>query len=277
MNMNEPINQQPVTNQSESVEPVAVVPADAPEVQESNSLIDDSSATPAVTETTPAESVPAEAAPTETAAEAAAETAAEAAPAEAEDAPAEDAVAEPDLDATLGALAVAVENVDKRVDALEEQLQGYRDETARTFLQPVFNEMIGIYTDLLQSADFASEDDADTFRGFADHLSYLFTKLDLEVIPTDEDAAFDAKFHASVQKKKSDDEALNGAIARVVRHGLRVVGADRALVPARVAVYKYQAPAAPAESELPTVEPIAESPTTAPEDPALTQREAGQN
>lgn len=205
-----------------------------------------------------------------------------------EDTPVEDATLEAEASPAFEVLMAAVENIDKRLGALEErdakvaeQLQNFRDESARTFLQPMFKEMVGIYSDLLQSADYACENDAEAFRGYADHISYLLNALDLEVIPTDEETAFNARSHASVQKKSTDDKALDSTIARVVRHGLRVVGADRALVPARVAVFKYKKPvdsideSVPVSSEVPETEPSEEAPDMHLNDSAFAQRDAG--
>lgn len=125
-------------------------------------------------------------------------------------------------------------------------VEANREATVIKLLQPMFAQLATLYTDLLKAADFAeAEGEAQNYREFAERLEYLVSLYDLEVIPAEPGQLFNATLHASAMVKKTQVEEQDKTVVRAVRHGLKVVGAERPLIPTQVVVYRYQAPAQP--------------------------------
>lgn len=158
----------------------------------------------------------------------------------------------------------AQEEIVRRMQARIEDLQA---DQVRAMLAPVANELAALHGDLehVESRDPA----AMSVEGLVKEVVLLRARVEsalehlgMELVPSSAGDVFDRRWHAATRRAPTADPSLDRTIARVLRHGFAIVGAERATVPARVVVHQLDAAAAarPRAEGQPPTDPLVPEP-----------------
>lgn len=132
----------------------------------------------------------------------------------------------------------------KEKRTLAQQVDDLRAWQLTESLKPAFQQLVALHADLMNAADAARSEEAaelaDDYEHFVGAVERVLDHFDLASVEAAQGGAFDRREHAAVMSKPTTDPAQDQTIARVVRQGFRVLGAERVLIPARVVVLRYQ-------------------------------------
>jgi molecular chaperone GrpE (heat shock protein) len=156
----------------------------------------------------------------------------------------------------------AQEDIISRMQARLEELQS---DQVRALLGPVAAQLATLHGELSDVATRRLESLSPA--AIAKELSILLQRVEsslellgMATVGAAAGAPFDRRLHTATRRIPTGDFTLDQTIATVVRQGFGLEGADRATVPARVAVYQYSAEVAPSETPSPeTLSPSTES------------------
>ena len=123
-----------------------------------------------------------------------------------------------------------------------------KQESDRSLLKPVFTKLATVEADIRLFLEEAADSDRQAFYALLDSIEDIFSMYDLRSVGAEVGSSFDANLHTAIQRKTTDDEALDRTIARVTRQGLAFPDDTRAYLPAQVAVWRYQPAQRPGEN-----------------------------
>ncbi len=161
--------------------------------------------------------------------------------------------------ASLNSAAKAIELLTTEVARFHERALGYeanarqlhsrveelQQDQVRVLLKPIFERLATLHA---QANDIAAQrlndspDVAGDFLFFANSIEEALALYDLDSIQAEAGMPFDAKQQQAVRVVKTDQQDLDGTLQRVVRQGFIFASAERVLLPARVAVFRYEEP-----------------------------------
>ncbi|MCQ2001128.1 nucleotide exchange factor GrpE [Arthrobacter zhaoxinii] len=158
-----------------------------------------------------------------------------------------------DSTALLGRINAALESFHSRAEHYEEtnrllhtRIESLQSDQVRVLLKPVFERLATMQAQAVDAAADARGRDSSSagdFEFFAISIDELLALYDVEPVGAAPGITFDSKLHHGARIVPTADLELDGRIQRVQRQGYRYAGADRVMLPARVSVYRYTAPA----------------------------------
>lgn len=158
-----------------------------------------------------------------------------------------------------------VEILKQRVQSLEDvnrqlhrRVEDLSQDQTKTLLKPVYERLAALHTTAAGAAEesrTSAPSAAVDFEFIATAIEELLGLYDIDSVGAEPGQQFDATVHHAAQVKKTDDPGQDNVIHRVVRQGFTQIGAERTLLPARVSVYRYSAPAGQATESAPQYQP----------------------
>lgn len=148
-----------------------------------------------------------------------------------------------DLDAVRESLDGRIAAYEETVRTLHAQVEDLQRQQLIGLMKPVFQEFADLQADL-QSAEAQARGRGDAtyaeeFEHFGQAIDKLMDHFDLESVGAVPGGPFVRRTHMAVLARSTSDPQQDQTIARVVRQGYRVIDEPRALIPARVVVWKY--------------------------------------
>lgn len=130
------------------------------------------------------------------------------------------------------------------VRTLQQRVESLQTDQIQQLLSPVFQRLVILLTQAADSAELArnhgSGYQADVeFDYFFDAIVETLDLMGAHSVDARVGNTFDRALHAARKAVSTPDESLDGTIAKVMRQGLVRLGAERAFLPAQVAVYRY--------------------------------------
>lgn len=123
---------------------------------------------------------------------------------------------------------------------MHEQVSQLRENSIIGYLQPLFESLAALHMEILEIGSYREGRDAEEMNDLAFQVEDIFGHFGIESVQAETGVSFDRALHAAIQKKNTDDEALDGTIERVRRQGFKRLGNERVLIPAQVVVHRYK-------------------------------------
>lgn len=127
---------------------------------------------------------------------------------------------------------------------LQSRVETLQSEQVQQLLGPVFQKLAILLTQAESSAVAAREQDEGyraevEFEYFGDALVETLDVMGAASVEAKVGDAFDRSLHASRKNVPTPDADKDWTLAKVLRQGIVRIGAERAFVPAQVAVFRY--------------------------------------
>lgn len=149
-----------------------------------------------------------------------------------------------DVMALRESLDVRVAEYEKTVRTLHGMVEDLQRQQLTGLLKPVFQEFADLQADLQSAEDQARERGdvtyAEEFEHFGQAIEKQMDHFDLESVGAVVGGPFVRRVHMAVLARPTQEPEQDQTIARVVRQGYRIIGETRALIPARVVVWKHE-------------------------------------
>lgn len=161
----------------------------------------------------------------------------------------------------LKAFSARADFYENLVRQLQHRIETLQGDQVQELLSPVLQRLAILLTQATDSAARARRHDGDyqadvEFDHFADLVIEALALVNVDSVGAAVGVPFNRTMHAARKAATTDDQSLEGIIAKVLRQGLIRDGAERAFLPAQVTVYRYSAEAAaPTASPEPDLQP----------------------
>ncbi|MBX6388714.1 MAG: nucleotide exchange factor GrpE [Frankia sp.] len=140
--------------------------------------------------------------------------------------------------------AQSYEHIVQQMQSRIEKLQG---DQVQTLLRPLIQRIATLHAAAVAAAEQArerGEKAENDLSYFARAIEEALGLLDIESVEAAPSVRFDPKRHHATRVVPTNDPAMDGLIARVLRQGFTYADAERVLLPAQVSIYRYEPPAA---------------------------------
>lgn len=154
----------------------------------------------------------------------------------------------------LGAIAERSSFYEQLVRQLQARVESLQTDQVQQLLGPVFQRLASLLTDSVGAAEGARAQEGDfradiEFDYFTDAIVETLDLMAAQSVDAKVGDAFDRARHASLNSVPTLDQSLDWTLAKVIRQGIIRHGAERAFIPAKVTVYRYDATSATASAQ----------------------------
>lgn len=154
----------------------------------------------------------------------------------------------------LSAFAERSSFYEQLVRQLQARVEILQTDQTQQLLGPVFQRLASLLTDSAGAAEGARAQQGDfradiEFDYFTDAILETLDLMAAQSVEAKVGDTFDRARHASLNSVPTLDQSLDWTLAKVVRQGIIRHGAERAFIPAKVTVYRYDATSATAPAQ----------------------------
>jgi molecular chaperone GrpE (heat shock protein) len=158
-----------------------------------------------------------------------------------------------DLEASTRSFHQRAEHYEATIRQMQGRIEELRGDQVQVLLKPVIQRIAALHAQAAEAEATAherGEAGEKDFGFFAVSIEEALGLLDIETVGAAVGGTFGPGHHA-VRAVTTHDADLDGKVQRVLRQGFTYAGASRVLLPAQVAVYRFEEPAPPSSDQIP--------------------------